>query len=77
MMNKEAVEIAMMIANMRAEEQSRFFEELRNAGVFEDAEIESIQIVVGFFRLQMFPRLAKEIKNAAAIEMYNNIRREA
>lgn len=67
---KESLQMAMTIANMTAEDQIRFFDALENTGLFTKEEIESIQITVGYMRLQKYPKMTQVLKKEMAEVMY-------
>ena len=75
MMKKESMEIAMAVARMNQEEESAFYASIEATDLFSEEEIKSIQIVVAYIRLQMFPEMAKAMKAEMAKAMYAEFNR--
>ncbi|WP_458397848.1 hypothetical protein [Anaerotignum sp.] len=69
-LTKESADMAMMVANMNVEQENAFFQQLDETGLFTKEEIKSFQIVVAYFKMQMFPERTRRIKEAMAEEMY-------
>lgn len=67
---KESLQMAMAIADMNSEDQRTFFGALEATGLFTAEEIESIQITVGYLRLQKNPKMAQVLKREMAEVMY-------
>lgn len=63
----------MTIATMPAEDQNEFYKALETTGLFTKKEIESIQITVGYLRLQKFPKMAEALKREMAEVMYQQL----
>ena len=73
---REAVEAAVNVANMSAENEDLFFNRLRETEIFTDDEIKSFQIVVAYFKTQMFPERTERIKEAMAEQFYAEFNRK-
>lgn len=70
MINHEAVQTALRIAELNAEDQALFIKALEATGALTHGEIRSVLVTVGFYRLQIFPEMANAVKAEMARSMY-------
>ena len=75
MISAEAASFAIEIAKLSEGAQRSFLDNLKSTGIFSDEEIEALLITVGYFRLQMYPDLARAIKKSLAYSMYEEIKK--
>lgn len=74
-LTKESADMAMAVANLNVEQENAFFQKLNETGLFTNEEIKSFQIVIAYFKMQMYPARTEQIKEAMAEEMYAEFNR--
>ena len=74
MLTSEQVNLALNVGEMSAENQRQYFEMLKE--VLTEEEIKAFQIVVAYFRMKNNPDREKAMKNALAIQLYEEFNRQ-